>query len=206
MEFEIRPDYTVEDFSAFWHGFREKRPGTKGAKRLSDRGMWLGGWLFLLGGGFLLAVCWFNPLEFQPLPLSMVVMGVAFLALGVVTLIQWRPGAREPVRPRWAKRAWKRWAAQGPELHWTYRFTPERVELRNSGSEHRYDYSNLQQLWEDKEHFYLTLDQRVWHILNKSQFTEGDPTRFAAFLAEKAGKPVGWVNGRQESERKEVRQ
>lgn len=198
MEFEIQPDYTVEDFAAFWHGFREKPPGKKDVRRLSDRGMWRGGWAFLLGGAFLLAVCWFNPLKLQPVPLSMVFMALAFLALGVVTLIQWRPGG-DPVYPRWARRAWKKWSAQAPELRWSYRLTPEGVELHNRTSDHRYDYSAVRQVWEDEGHFYFTLDERVWHILNKSQFTEGDPARFAAFLAERTGRPVGWVNGEKES-------
>ena len=65
----------------------------------------------------------------------------------------------------------------------------------DSTSGHRYDYSQLQQPWEDEEHFYLTLDQKIWHILNKSQFTKGDPDQFAAFLAEQTGKAVRWVDG-----------
>lgn len=194
MEFEVCQNYTLEDFTAFWYGFYDKRPGKKPVKRISDRGMWLGGWLFLLGGGGLLAVCWLNPLGFQPVPGSMVLMGAAFLVLGVVTLVQRRPGG-SPVYPRWAKRAWKKWSRQDPELRWRYRFTPEGVELHNGGSDHRYDYSHLQKVWEDEGHFYLTLDGRVWHILNKSQFTKGNPEQFALFLAEQTGGPVRWVNG-----------
>ena len=204
MEFEIHPDCSVEDFAAFWHGFREKRPGTRGVERISDRGMWWGGWLFLLGGGVLLAVCWWDPLDLRPVPLSMVWMGLAFLVLGIVTLIQWRPGRAEPVYPRWARRAWKRWSAQDPGLRWSYRFTPTGMEMSNCVSSHRFDYSQLQQLWEDGGHFYLTLDRRAWHILNKSQFIQGDPACFAAFLAERTGKPVEWANGVEESERREV--
>ena len=195
VEFEIRPDYTVEDFAAFWHGFREKRPGTKGVQRLSDRGMWRVAWLFFGGGVFLLAVCWLNPLEFQPVPPYMICMGLVFLTLGVLSLIQWRPGRSVPVWPRRAKRCWKKWSGQAPELRWFYRFTPAGMEMHNSTSGHRYDYSQLQQPWEDEEHFYLTLDQKIWHILNKSQFTKGDPDQFAAFLAEQTGKAVRWVDG-----------
>lgn len=194
MEFELRPDYTVEDFAAFWYGFYDKSPGKKPIKRISDRGMWRGGWLFLLGGICLLAVCWLNPLELRPVPRSMIGMGLVFLALGVVTLIRWRPGG-SPVYPRWAERLWKKWSAQPPGLRWSYRFTAQGMELHNSTSDHRYDYSRLQQPWEDEGHFYLTLDQKVWHILNKSQFTKGDPDQFAAFLMEWTGKPVRWVNG-----------
>lgn len=76
------------------------------------------------------------------------------------------------------------------------------MEPHNSTSDHRYDYSHLQQRREDEEHFYLTLDRRVWHILNESQFTKGNPAQFAAFLAGKTGKPAGWVNDRTEAERK----
>ena len=204
VEFEVQPDYTVEDYAAFWYGFLGKRRGKREVRRLSDRGMRLGGVVFLLAGGFLLWVYWFNPLEFQPVPLFLVWMGLAWLALGGVTLVQWCPGRSEPVQPRWAKRAWERWAAQDPGLRWSYRFTPAGMEMANRVSEHRFDYSQLQQLWEDGGHFYLTLDQRVWHILNKSQFTRGDPACFAAFLEERAGRPVEWVNGIPEAERRGV--
>lgn len=194
MEFEVRSDYTVEDFAAFWHGFREKRPGTKRIRPISGRGMWIGGWLFLLAGIFLLAVCWLDSLDLETIPAAMVCWGAAFLVLGAVTLVQWRPGRPEPVQPRWAKRFWKKWSAQDPGLRWSYRFSPAGMELHNSVSDHRYDYSQLQ-TWQDEGHFYLTLDRRIWHILNRSQFTKGDPAQFAAFLAEQTGRPVAWVDG-----------
>lgn len=194
MEFEVWQNYTVEDFAAFWYGFYDKSPGKKPVSRISDRGMRLGGWLFLAAGGLLLAVCALNPLHFEPVPGAVIGMGLAFLALGVVTLVQWRPGDA-PVHPRWAVRAWKKWSRQEPGLRWRYRLTPEGLELHNSSSDHRYDYSHLRPVWEDEGHFYLSLDGQVWHILSKSQFTQGDPTRFAAFLKEQTGRPVSWVNG-----------
>lgn len=194
MEFEVCQNYTLEDFTAFWYGFREKRPGTKGVQRLSDRGMRRGGWLLLLLGGFVTLMYWPDPLNLQ-LPLMMAWPGPFFLVVGAMIVIQRRPGQAESLQPYWAQRAWKKWSGQDPELRWRYRFTPEGVELHNSGSDHRYDYSHLQKVWEDEGHFYLTLDGRVWHILNKSQFTKGNPEQFALFLAEQTGRPVRWVNG-----------
>ena len=204
MEFEVQSNHTVADFAAFWYGFLDKRPGKKEVRRLSDRGMRLGGVVFLLAGGALLAVYWLDPLGSQPAPLSLVWTGLVWLALGGATLVQWRPGRAEPVYPRWAKRAWKKWAAQDPGLRWSYRFTSEGIELRNSVSGHRYDYSQIQQVWQDKERFYFTMDRRIWHILNRSQFTRGDPACFAAFLEENTGKPVEWVNGIPEAESRGV--
>ena len=197
MEFEIQPNYTVEDFAAFWHGFREKQPGRKGARQPSGREMRRYGWLLLLLGGFVTLMYWPNPLNLQ-LPLTMAWPGPFFLAVGAMIVIQRRPGRAESLQPYWAQRAWKKWSGQNPELRWSYRFTPEGVELHNRTSDHRYDYSAVRQAWEDEGHFYFTLDERVWHILNKSQFTKGDPARFAAFLAEQTGRPVDWVNGEKE--------
>lgn len=187
MEFEVQPEYTVEDFAAFWYGFADKRPGHRPIRRVSDRGMRLAGWLLLAVGGLLLAV---YVLECLPLPGGASWMGAAFLLVGALTLVR-----RRPDQPRGAVKAWKNWQAQGVEEHWRYRFTPEGMEMHSRSSDHRYDYGMLRQVWQDEGHFYLTLDRKGWHILNKSQFTKGDPGRFAAFLKEQTGLEAAWVNG-----------
>lgn len=64
-------------------------------------------------------------------------------------------------------------------------FTEEYYELSLDSSFHRINYSNIQAVMEDQEHYYLFIDKNTAHILKKTQFTKGDPNCFGAFIASK---------------------
>lgn len=98
-----------------------------------------------------------------------------------------------PGHPRWVQRAWRTYQKQGERC--IYRFTEQEFAICAATNSHHYSYIHLQQLWEDEEHFYLFLGPQSPHMLNKADFTRGDPAAFAAFLAAKTGKPVRPVNG-----------
>lgn len=183
--FEVQTNYTIEDFAAYWRGFRWKAPGRKPPKQASRRGQKIAAWILVLAGGLVAAVgLWLGP---RSEPLAVRMGGLAFV-LGLVSALR-----RVPEYPYWVQRAWKNHQKQREDR--TYRFTEQGIEIHTETSDHRYDYVHLQQLWEDEGHFYLFMGQQTPHILNKADFTQGAPSAFAPFLSEKTGHLVKWVNG-----------
>ena len=189
MEFEVQTsNTTIEDYAAYWYGFRWKPPGKKPPKRASPQARRAAGAVVLLGGIAFLALG--LRLDERSAPVS-VGMGLLFSAVGLFAAVR-----GVPQYPYWVQRAWKNDQKRGAVF--TYRFNQEGLEVHAKTSDHRYDYVLLQQLWEDEGHFYLFLDQPTPFMLNKTGFTQGDPAAFPAFLQEKTGKPVQWVNGKRE--------
>lgn len=187
MEFEVQSsNTTIEDFAAYWLGFRWKQPGKKPPKQVSRRTQTALNWVMLLGG-VLLLVLNLRYREYSTPYTTLFCLAIS--ALGLFTVIR-----GTPEYPYWVQRAWKNYQKHGEA--YTYRFTPEGFEIHGKTSDHRYDYSLLQQLWEDEGHFYLFLDQPTPFMLNKTGFTQGGPEAFPAFLQEKTGKPIQWVNGK----------
>ena len=187
MEFEVQTSgTTIDDFAAYWRGFRWKQPGKKPPKQASPRAQKLAGWVLLLGGvAFLALNLW---LEAHATPYT-TFLCLLFSALGLFAVIR-----GTPEHPYWVRKAWNLYQKRGES--YTYRFTQDSFEVHGKSSDHRYDYSLLQQLWEDEGHLYIFLDQRAPFMLNKSGFTQGNPAAFSVFLQEKTGKPVQWVNGK----------
>ncbi len=187
MEFEVQTSgTTIDDFAAYWLAFRWKPPGKKPPKQASPRARRLAGFVVLLGGAAIFALnLWLDALS---TPYTSF-MGILFFAVGLFAVIQ-----GVPEHPYWVRTAWKKYQKRGDVF--TYRFTPKSFEVHAKTSDHRYDYTLLQELWEDEGHFYLLFQsQHTPFMLNKTGFTQGDPTAFAPFLEEKTGKPIRWVNG-----------
>lgn len=185
MEFEIHNNYTIEDFVAYWRGFRWKAPGRKPPKQASRHAMKLAAWLLLLAGGVMLGIGLWVWEESGPVPAC---MGLMFFCAGIFAVLR-----RVPEHPYFVRKAWSNYQKQGE--NYTYRFTEMGIEIHTKNSDHRYDYVYAQQLWEDEGHFYIFMGQTTPHILNKIDFTQGKPEEFVAFLAEKTAKPIKWVNG-----------
>ena len=59
------------------------------------------------------------------------------------------------------------------------------------------NYAAVEAVLEDEGHFFLFMPQNAGHILCKSAFTQGDPERFRAFLAERTGMEVIQIPRRQ---------
>lgn len=185
MEFEIHNNYTIEDFAAYWRGFRWKAPGRKPPKQASRRAMKMAAWLLLLAGGMMLGIGLWVWEESGPVSAC---MGLMFFGAGIFAVLR-----RVPEHPYFVRKAWSNYQKQGE--NYMYRFTEMGIEIHTKNSDHRYDYVYVQQLWEDEGHFYIFMGQTTPHILNKIDFTQGKPEEFAAFLAEKTAKPIKWVNG-----------
>lgn len=181
MEFEIKLDYTVEDFDAYYLSFIWKRPEKPGQKLASPRTHIIVGLVFVAMG--LLTAIW----------LRLLFMGIFELVVGTLFLISGvhlsRP--RPQSCSRWAKRMWKKYQASG-QLY-TCRFTEDGCWVNDSKSDHRYHYNALEALWEDPERFYMAIPGNRYYILRKSAFVQGTPADFPAFWEARTGKPVRQV-------------
>ena len=51
-------------------------------------------------------------------------------------------------------------------------------------------YSEVYAAYESEDHFFLFMSKRDGYIMKKSDFIQGDPAQFAAFLREKTGRDV----------------
>ena len=189
MEFEVQTsNTTIEDYAAYWYGFRWKRPGKRPQKQVSRRTQTLLNWAMLLGGALIFALS----LRYKEYNTTYAtVFGLLCAILGLFAVIR-----GVPEYPYWVQRAWKNDQKRGEVF--TYRFTQESFEVHAKTNDHRYDYALLRQLWEDEGRFYIFLDQPMPFMLNKTGFTQGDPAAFSVFLQERTGKPVCWVNGERE--------
>ena len=56
MIFEVRTNYTIEDFAAYWREFRLKSPGRKPPKQASGRAQKIAAWILVLAGGMIAAM------------------------------------------------------------------------------------------------------------------------------------------------------
>lgn len=196
MEFDIRLDYTMDDFQAYWQAYTWKRqqqnrpearktPKTASPKQLT----WLG--VFFLAAGILTAV------------MMSVGMGVLEMLLGVLLMIGgWRgkhpKKSGKPSYSRWTRQVWKKHQETGPLYNCC--FTDDGVWVHDSRSDHRYDYGALEALWEDESYFYLLLSTAQGAcILRKDAFTKGNPEDLPSYWQSRTGKTAERV--RMEPER-----
>ena len=181
MEFEIKLDYTIEDFDTYYLSFIWRRPEKPGQKLASPRAHVILG-LVILAFGLLMAF-----------GLHLLLIGAFEMVVGALFLISGfylsRPQPQSCTR--WAKRMWKKYQASG-QLY-TCRFTDDGCWINDSKSDHRYHYDALEALWEDPERFYLAIPGNRYFILRKCSFIQGTPEEFLAFWEARTGKPVQQV-------------
>ena len=173
MEFEIRLDYTLEDFDAYWRAFLLKRPETGGRKRASPRMHRNAGLVFLILGALIWILA--SPL----LSLPELVVGGLLVYSGYVL-------GQTP--SRWAKRAWKQYQASGD--HYSFRFSQGGARTCGGSSDSHWPCDSLEALWEDGERFYLLTSKNAVCILRKDAFLQGAPEDLPACWTEWTGKPV----------------
>lgn len=196
MFFEIHSNYTIEDFYAFWRGFRWKEAGRKPPSQVSRPVRRRIAYLMFLAGVVLTVAAWllrdvFNP-AFRYLGLGCLVVGAAAVVWGA------------PQYPHWVERNWRRYRQRGQLMRFS--FTEDSFEVHTPTSDHRYDYALIRELWEDEGHYYVGLNVQYRYVLRKDSFSAGWPDVFAAFLTEKTGKPVRWLNGdRPQSDKERAR-
>lgn len=76
-----------------------------------------------------------------------------------------------------------------------YRFSEERVEISTNLDAGVAKYDAFVKIAEDSEHYFLLVGKYGGHILPKHNFVEGEPAKFAAFIAEKTGLEMKFVRG-----------
>lgn len=83
---------------------------------------------------------------------------------------------------------WKHYSDKGASFR--YHFTSEGFTQEIGGDCRQYDYSVIQNSYEDRVAYYLFWDKFSAYIIHKAGFTAGDPASFAAFIQEQTGKAV----------------
>lgn len=190
VKFEIQNEYSIEDFKDFWIGFRLKSPGKAPPEQVSSHSMRVLFWFLIFAGVTIeIAYLCLHPVVNMPY----LKYAWIFCIPGIIGLIR-----GVPKHPRWVQKVWKSHQKQ----QWKYfivRFTEDDFQLYSSNrfgnSDCRYSYSFINQLWEDKRHFYIGTSGNALHILQKSGFIQGAPSDFVGFIAEKTGTPVQQING-----------
>ena len=176
MQFDIKLDYTIDDFQAYWQAFLRKKtePERVSTKQMAGLGVF-----FLAAGMLTWAV------------MKSVTKTVLEIILGVILLV----GSRRAAKPqslsysRWTRQMWKKHQAAG-ELY-NCCFTEDGVWIHDCKSDHRYDYAALEALWEDESRFYLVLSTRLGaYVLRKNAFSQGPPEGLPAFWQSMTGKTV----------------
>lgn len=69
----------------------------------------------------------------------------------------------------------------------SYTFCGETLLIQDALEEGKIGYAAFTRLAEDRKRYFLFVQKHAAYILPKSDFTQGDPAEFAAFIAEKTG-------------------
>lgn len=89
------------------------------------------------------------------------------------------------------RKTWKMWnRVQGGGRPQVYTFDENTVTEGEGGEKITAPYSEVYAAYESEDHFFLFMSKRDGYIMKKSDFVEGDPAQFAAFLREKTGRDV----------------
>ncbi len=189
-EFEIQMDYTIEDFYAYWKGFGQKKAGKAKPKAMNRQEAFRGSIsCVLLGAALVAGEFWLK------WTLDITVGGHWFLFLGGILFLAggwtaYRNRGREdrPAYPYWVKSAYKKY--QKIEERDLFCFSAKGFEAYGPGVDHHYEFSAIQTLWADEDHFYVDLGKNTIYMLPHHNFTLGDPAEFPAFWIARTGRPV----------------
>ena len=90
-----------------------------------------------------------------------------------------------------ARKSWKIWnRVQGKGKPQLYTFDESTVTEGEGEQKITAPYSEVYAAYESEDHFFLFMSKRDGYIMKKSDFIQGDPAQFAAFLREKTGRDV----------------
>lgn len=90
---------------------------------------------------------------------------------------------------------WMTWRSyRGKISEMRYVFGEEGFDETVNGNELHFAYDTIESVYEDGERFYLFVNRQSAHMLRKSDFTEGAPEAFRAFVVEKTGCTVQAVD------------
>ena len=185
MEFRIEEVYEKKDFAGLIRAAQYQRAGRR-PKILRILKALLGIWTLWAG----LWGLWQTLGNYEALGggsvLPMVMPGVLLSACGAALLT-----SAAGKGSRGAAIAWKQYPDKGKKL--IYVLTDQDVSCISPGSELHFEYDLIQSVLEDQERFYLFMNKHSAHILKKASFQQGDPGDFSAFISEKTGEPVKYI-------------
>ena len=70
-----------------------------------------------------------------------------------------------------------------------YRFGPDGFTYSSSDEGGTVGYGEVTRLFETRDYYFVYVALKMAHILRKSDFVQGDPAAFGAFLTARTGKP-----------------
>lgn len=181
MLFQVRQVFEKKDVSAVVRAIEQRKKAVRVLRSISRicfiiiglllilisvSGIWSGLIGFLHGE----EVSWVG------LPLEL-----AFLAMGLLLCFR-----RNNRYLTWL--SWRRYKEKGMVL--TYEFYDDCFTQQTPVSSGRFDYSILEDILEDQNHYFLFVNSNTAHILRKDSFQEGDPAAFGAWLTGRLGKTI----------------
>lgn len=191
MEFQIEETYSKQDFAGLVAAVQYRMDRRRRGKLLlklikAVLGIWalaagISGFAMLLKDGTEILGADAGTAGAMTVVLPCLVLSVC----GVYLLLSLR---RTPLG---AGAAWRSYPEKGKLL--TYRATEDGVICQSEGSRLNFAYSLVQCVLEDRERFYLFVDQRAAHMLRKDGFVQGAPEEFRAFITQKTGQPVEMI-------------
>ncbi len=186
-EFEIQTDYTLDDFYAFWRGFVQTKAGKPSPKKMTRKEALRGSLsCVLMGAALIMGEIWLK------WTLDITIGGKWFWFLGGMLILAggWTAfrNRKEGAYPYWVKSAYKKFQKLGERD--LFCFSDKGFEAYGPGVDHHYDFSSIQTLWADEDHFYVDLGKNALYMLPHHNFTLGDPAEFPAFWIARTGKPV----------------
>ena len=180
MEFRVETVYTERDFiagaAANWIFVKHMRSA---AGVLGAVGHITAVPFGLLGVFFFAVSVWDG---FAPAAL---VIGAVFALLAAWL---WRSGTPTSANRKLGRALWRAYDKKGETVRLC--FDEDGFQTFAGGDAASYRYHALAGAAESRERFVLCLLEQVYFVVNKSDFTQGDPSEFSAFLAEKMGKPL----------------
>ncbi|HBV68546.1 MAG TPA: hypothetical protein DEF04_10415 [Clostridiales bacterium] len=177
MGYKIVMTYNQTDFIKFMKACQNQIRPVRVLRMVSISGFRLAGVLLILIGGINIA-CFIGGLIDGDRALH---ISVAFVIIGQLLLMS------SDYR-RLGKLMWEKYDGKGSEIAY-YFYDRCFIEYKET-SEHKFDYSVIKGIYEDKLRYYLFVDESVAHIINKSGFQIGDSKQFAIFIAKQAGMDV----------------
>ena len=115
-------------------------------------------------------------------------IGVVTLFVGVQTFR--RKDARAGLTNRKVEQTFQ---ASVPDKPMRFTFEEDGFSAWEPSGTSSYRYHALTAVWEDGERCYLFLQGKMRYILQKAAFTQGTPEDFRAFISQKTGKPVEYI-------------
>lgn len=181
MLFQVKQVFEKKDVSAVVRALGQQKKTLRALRSISRICFMVVGlllvWISVVGiwsglSGFLHG----EEISWAGLPLDL-----AFLALGVLLCVR-----RSNHYLTWL--SWRRYKEKGMVL--TYEFYEDCFTEQTSVSSSRYDYSVLENILEDQNHYFLFVNSNVAHVLRKDGFQEGDPKAFGSWLAGRLEKKI----------------